>query len=94
MTWSMWVLTVETSIDLYSHANLSIWIPLQGHKANKAGSHRVQQFMVNHTVSIHVSYKSLKGEGNSVSSILPSHINTSIHAYPLRLLGMSSITTK
>lgn len=94
MTSSIWLLTVGTSVDFHSHAYLSIWIPLQGHKANKAGSHRVQQLVVNHTVSIQVSSKCLKRERNSVTYIVPSHVKRNMDVSPLKFLGMSTIITK
>lgn len=58
----MWVLTVGASVHLDPHANLPTWVPFQGHKADEAGSLRVQEPVKHHAVCIRVPCEGLWGE--------------------------------
>lgn len=68
------ILTVGTSVDLHSQADLPARIPLPGHEADEAGSHGVQELVVHHAVSIRVPGKGLQGEGGQLRPVTATHV--------------------
>lgn len=62
----MWVkmqaLTVRAAEDLNPQPDPPTSIPLQGDEAQEPSLHRVQQLVVNHTVSIAVPWENLEGQ--------------------------------
>lgn len=59
-------LTVRAAEDLNSQSYPPTNVPSQRDEAQESSLHRVQQFVVNHTVSIAVPCENLEGQKTSV----------------------------
>lgn len=53
-------LTVRTSIGLKSESNPTIGVPVQGDQSDVAGDHWMLELVLDHTVCVTVTWKSLK----------------------------------
>lgn len=55
-----WSLTVGTAVHLHSESHPATGVPVQRDEAQEAASDRVEQLVVDDTVSIHVPHKPLE----------------------------------
>lgn len=77
-------LTVRTSVRLQSQSDPTVSIPVQGNQTHKAGDHRELELVLDHTVSIVVTWKGLERQGES------SVVWLSVHTSALWVFQQSS----
>lgn len=70
-------LTVRTSIGLQSESNPTIRIPVQWDQADVASDHQVLELMLDHTVCVTVTWKSLEKHINSSKLVFCLSIHAS-----------------